>query len=280
MKLVKRLATCILCLGLVLGSFTTVKVLAEDGEDVATEVPAETGTEETYDVSGSKTASPVELDSNNRQTKVTLSLPSGEYQNEIDIVFAMDSSTSAEGGDVFLEAVNNLFASILDSNPNLKLKIGVVRFRGQAFDTLDKMSNGQNSGLVVYSNETKDLILGALSLTEDEMPQSEWGRGSNLHAGLIKAGELLDGDSSVDDDHKYLIALTDCKTYIWNDDEGNPITYYSQYYSGNLYAIKSNGAIAVNQNASYNKYAYWVDVIDPENGSHIFLILQKNGQKL
>ena len=112
MKFFKHLSTIILCLGLLLGSFTTIKVLAEEGEGGETEVPAEAGTEATYDVSGSETASPVELDSNHRQTKITLSLPSGEYQNEIDIVFAMDSSTSAEGGDVFLEAVNKALAEL------------------------------------------------------------------------------------------------------------------------------------------------------------------------
>lgn len=265
MKFFKHLSTIILCLGLLLGSFTTVKVLAEEGEGGETEA--------TYDVSGSKTASPVELDSNHRQTKVTLSLPSGEYQNEIDIVFTMDSSTSARNGEVFLDAVNNLFASILENNPNVKLKIGVIRFRGQAFDTLSKLSNGQYSGLVVYSDETKNLIADALALEEADMPQAEWGRGSNLHSGLVMAEQMLEGDEQLSDDHKYVIALTDCKTYIWNDDEGNPVCYYSQWYDGSKSprnTINGEGNINVAQKASYNKYAYYADVLDPTNGSNVF----------
>ena len=67
---------------------------------------------EEMDVSGDKTATPTELTGDERETTVTLSLPSGEYQNEIDIVFVMDSSSSAQNSAVFAESVSNLFTSI------------------------------------------------------------------------------------------------------------------------------------------------------------------------
>ena len=62
-----------------------------------------------FDVSGSKTASPTELDWNNRETTVTLSLPSAEYQNEVDIVFVTDSSSSTDLGTQFIESATGLF---------------------------------------------------------------------------------------------------------------------------------------------------------------------------
>jgi hypothetical protein len=65
-------------------------------------------TETKFDVSGSKTAAPTELDSKHRETTVTLSLPSAEYQNKIDIVFVMDQSTSIgnAGLDLAVDATN------------------------------------------------------------------------------------------------------------------------------------------------------------------------------
>ena len=51
---------------------------------------------ESFDVSGSKKASPNLLIGEDRETTVTLSLPSAEYKNKVDIVFVMDDSTSTK----------------------------------------------------------------------------------------------------------------------------------------------------------------------------------------
>ena len=263
----KKLLTLLIALVICFGSVVGVRAADDNGDAGTTE------TEEQFDVSGSKTADPTFLMGDEKETTVTLQLPAGEYQNEIDIVFTMDSSTSAQNGAVFIEPVENLFASILENNPNIVLKVGVIRFRGQAYDTLDKLSNGQYSGLVVYSDETKDLISSALKLKEKDMPQSVWGRGSNLHAGLVKAEEMLASDELLSDDHKYVVALTDCKTYIWNDDKGNAVCYYSQWYDGSKSprnTISAGGSIVVAQKASYNKYSYFADVLDPTGGSNVF----------
>ena len=90
------------------------------------------------DVNGSKTASPTALDPEHRDTTVTLSLPSAEYQNKIDIVFVMDDSTSTANSNLnFSKNVSDLLEGILNANPNVELKIGVIKFKGYAQDMLE-----------------------------------------------------------------------------------------------------------------------------------------------
>ena len=237
---------------------------------------AESTTNTNFDVSGSKKASPQYILCPETETTVTLSLPSAEYQNEIDIVFTMDSSTSSESGTAFTNSVNALFASILENNPNIKLKVGVVRFRGRAFDALDYLSDGANKGLVVYSDDTKALIEKALSMTEAEV-KAAFGNGSNTHAGLVLADELLEADTDVEKEKKYVVLLTDGKSYIWYNDKNEPTTIYSQYMrrpSNNTVGsvgIASNGMPTLNQSAGYDKYGYGMDVLDPTNRSNIYV---------
>ncbi|MBR5995859.1 MAG: Cna B-type domain-containing protein [Eubacteriaceae bacterium] len=274
MKIKKAL--CFLFALIMLLSFmpTVQKVYAEEiPEVIPEEIPEETTK---FDVSGSKTADPTELEGDDRETTVTLSLPSAEYQNEIDIVFTMDSSTSTLSGTAFADSVNSLFASILNNNPNVKLKVGVVRFRGRAYDALDYLSNGSNKGLVVYSDDTKDLINQALNMTKAQV-EAAFGNGSNTHAGLVVADEMLEADSEVPSENKYVILLTDGKSYIWYNDANEPTTIYSQYMKrpGNntngSVGIAYNGMPSLNQSAGYDKYGYAMDVLDPTNKSNIFV---------
>ena len=227
-----------------------------------------------FEVSGSKTADPTFLSGDDRETTVTLSLPSAEYQNEIDIVFAMDSSSSAQNSTVFMNSVNDLFASILENNPNLKLKIGVIRFRGRAHDAIEYLSEGAYKELVEYSDDTKEYINHALSMTEAEI-KAAFGSGSNTHGGIDIANMWLEADTEVDDDHKYVVLATDGKTYIWNNDEHEPTTIYAQWYrwtSGQGPGVMQNGGVpALNQVMGYNKYDYALDVLDKSGKSNIFV---------
>ena len=219
---------------------------------------------------GDKTASPTALTPDNRDTTVTLSLPSDEYKNKVDVVFAMDSSTSAENSTVFIDSVTKLFNSILENNPSIELKVGVVRFRGRAHDAIDYLSQSAYNELTLYGDDTKNYIEQALTMSEAEV-KAAFGSGSNTHGGIDIANEWLKADSEVDDGNKYLVLLTDGKTYIWNDDNHEPTTIYAQWYRSNSYAIQNSGRPALNQVVGYNKYDYPVDVVDPSGKSNVFV---------
>lgn len=192
-----------------------------------------------YDVQGSKKASPTTLGSD-RKTTVTLEMPSGEYQNKIDIVFVMDNSTSvANAGLKFHENAGELFEKIVDQNPGVELKVGVVKFRGYATDML-------GTGLTKYTSDSASTITGAIANT------SVPGSGSNIHSGMVMAEKLLTDDAEVEDSNKYVILLTDCKSYIWNNASNEPTTYYAQ--DARRTTLQKSGKPNLNQwNGVYNK---------------------------
>ncbi|MBR2739110.1 MAG: Cna B-type domain-containing protein [Oscillospiraceae bacterium] len=260
---------------------------------------------ESFDVSGSKKASPNLLIGEDRETTVTLSLPSAEYKNEIDIVFTMDSSSSAQNCKVFMESVNTLFNSILENNPTVTLKIGVIIFRGRAYDAVKYMSDGKYSELTVYNEDTEEYIKNAINFREyfrlqlglpdfndsyvvedlqltqtqidaynksiDNAIKADFGSGSNTHGGIDIADEWLDADTELDNSQKYMVLMTDGKTYIWNDENNEPTTMYAQWYRSNKYNMQNNGKPTINQLIGYDKYDYPVDVLDPTGKSNIFV---------
>ena len=209
------------------------------------------------------------LDPDNRDVEITLSLPSAEYKNEIDIVFVMDTSSSAQSVNYFISQVKALFERILEINDNLTINVGVVKFRGKAFDAIKLASNSEYTGLLAYDkddSDIKDVISDALALPETALDA----RGTNIHGGLRMAQDLLES-STVKDEDKYVVLLTDGRSYIWNDENDTPTTYYTQWYEH--YKVTKNNASAkpnLNQKAAeYDKNAYPVDVLDPEGKSNI-----------
>ena len=207
-----------------------------------------------------------------RESTITLSLPSAEYQNKIDIVFVMDSSSSAQNSTVFTESVNELFSSILENNPNLELKVGVIRFRGRAHDAIAYLSDNAYEKLVVYGDDTKDYINQALNMPEADIKKA-FGNGSNAHGGIDIADEWLAADTAVDNDHKYVVFLTDGKTYIWNNEANEPTCIYLQQYNNGTsgrWTIQGGGVPQFGQSISTYKDSYPVDVLDPSGKSNIF----------
>ncbi len=173
----------------------------------------------------------------------------------------------------------------------MELKVGVILFRGRASDAVAYLSEDSYKGLTVYNDDSKEYIENALNIREyfriqlglpeemtaaqkkqiDNKIKAEFGSGSNTHAGIDIANEWLKADTAVEDDHKYLVLLTDGKTYIWNDENHEPTTIYAQWYRSNSFAIQNNGVPALNQIVGYNKYDYPVDVLDKDGKSNIFV---------
>lgn len=227
---------------------------------------ATTQTANDPDVSGSKTANKTALTPEDREVDITLSLPSAEYENKVDVVFVLDASTSTKNAEMDVEVRATDLFNTLDKS-GIDLKVGVIRFTGYASDALNIVSKEQYKGLVEYSSNIEDYIQLAINtpttkdyyedgpetfpgITEDiTIP----GRGSNAHSGLIMADEWLSADKDVPDGNKYVIFFTDGKNYIWNNEANEPVSYYAQYSSwvrGTGWQINSDGRPVLNQSAN------------------------------
>ena len=222
---------------------------AEKAESTSTSGITETDNGSGYDISGSKTASPTELTKDSRKTTVTLSLPSGEAKYEYDVVFVMDSSSSTKNSNIdFSVSVKELLDAVTEKNA--KIKVGVIKCRGRAFDTIN-LANEAYSGLVEYSEATADVIKAGVNFTEADLKALS--SGTNMHGGLVMAENLLEADTAVEASHKFVVLLMDGKTYIWNNEKNEPTTYYTQYMANKV----AYGTPAIGQQTgAYAKSAY------------------------
>ncbi len=158
-------------------------------------------TEATWDVSRSKTAT--NLDSN-YESKVTLSLPSAEEKLATDVVFVLDKSTSATLEQQALDMLTKLKEQA--ESTKAKVKVGVVIFNKEANVTpLTDLATGYD--------------------TIEQAIKQEIKKGTNTHARLLAGKQMLDGDTEVSANRKYLIFVSDGISYMY-DSDGKVVPYY------------------------------------------------------
>ena len=147
-----------------------------------------------WNVSRSKTAT--QLDTSTWTSNVTLSLPSAEEALASDVVFVLDKSMSAEWEGQALEMLAALKEQA--ASTKAKVKVGVVIFNKQANKTapLTDLATGY------------DDIQAAIEQTISS--------GTNTHAGLLAGKQMLDEDTEVAANRKYLIFVSDGITYMYN----------------------------------------------------------------
>ena len=155
-----------------------------------------------WQVSKSKTAENLVKQSDGTYTsEVTLSLPAAEEELISDVVFVLDeSSCSAPVKESVSDMLEKLYGQI--ENTGATIKIGAVQFRGEVTEL----------PLTPLTENTKD------DVTEFMSARPETG-GSNMHAGLTAAQKMLEADTAVADNRKYVILVSDGITNIW-DEEG------------------------------------------------------------
>lgn len=154
--------------------------------------PAPTDPVEWY-VSRSKTAT--KLDTNTWTSNVTLSLPSAEEKLASDVVFVLDKSTSAALEEQALAMLTQLKAQA--ESTKATVKVGVVIFNKEANVTqLTDLATGYN--------------------TIEQAIKQELQSGTNTHAGLLAGKQMLDEDTEVSANRKYLIFVSDGITYMYN----------------------------------------------------------------
>lgn len=171
-------------------NWTTVYAKWEKAPDAEPVPPIEGGD---WDVSKSKTATNLD---ENFESDVTLSLPSAEAQLASDVVFVLDKSTSAALEEQALEMLKNLQAQIQETGA--KVNVGVVIFNKEA----------HTNGFFDLATEY-DKIETAI--------KTDISSGTNTHAGLLAGIDMLESDTSVSDDRKYLIFVSDGITYMYNE---------------------------------------------------------------
>ena len=144
----------------------------------------------------SKTATEFDKD---YKTDVTLSVPGVQQSLDSDVVFVLDKSTSAALENQAIELLTQLKNQVQDTGA--KVKVGVVIFDKKAHVTelTDITSEG---GL----EKITTAIQGTVS------------SGTNTHAGLLAGKALLDNDTSVSPERKYLIFVSDGITYMYNSE--------------------------------------------------------------
>ena len=148
-----------------------------------------------WEHSKSKTATNLDA---NYQSQVTLSLPSAQEQLVTDVVFVLDKSTSATVEDQMIEMLNSLNQQITETGA--KVKVGVVIFNKEANRVLELTElNSDNMGKI------------------QEAIKKDISSGTNTHAGLLAGKAMLDADTSVDANRKYMILVSDGMTYMFDE---------------------------------------------------------------
>lgn len=147
-------------------------------------------------VSKSKTATNLD---ENYKSEVTLSLPAADEQLVSDVVFVLDKSTSTEVQDSALTMLEDLSTQIAATNA--KVKVGVVIFNKQAHQVLK---------LTELTADNMTDIEGAI--------KKEISSGTNTHAGLLAGKEMLDVDTEVAANRKYMVFVSDGITYMYNEE--------------------------------------------------------------
>lgn len=170
---------------------------------------------QTWDHSKSKTAANLD---GKYESEITLSLPSKEEQLTTEICFVLDKSSFSDTKTKAMELLDHLKTETDKSGA--KVKVDIVSFNRTA----------HNRGSFDLSTQYQEI--------ESTFVKKESG-GTNMHAGLLLAEEVLKKDSTIPDSRKYMILVSDGDTYLYckNGDYNTP-------YSRSFIPVASAGATA------------------------------------
>ena len=225
------------------------------------------------DVSRSKTATA--LDSNYQST-VTLSLPSAEENLATDVVLALDvSKCTKKTLAAVQELLNDLYTVQEESGANIK--IGIAMFKGSAvpFQKLETLTESKNKELQTFINgflnqtTYDDAEHAVRAYLERNFSESEYlNTGTNMPAGLLLAKKMLDEDTDVEANRKYMILVSDGSTYLFT--HGNDYStawsrqsaYNNGSYRGGLYESNMRHSdFLMSLNATNEEWTAWLDKV-------------------
>ena len=170
-----------------------------------TPTPVPDPTPATWEYSKSKTATNLDKD---YQSDVSLTLPSAEQQLTTEICFVLDGSSYSKTSESALKLLSSLKDAVAESGA--KVQVDIVGFKRIAYD------DGSYDLATQY-----DEIARAF--------QQKHSGGTNMHAGLLLAKEVLARDTSIPDSRKYMILVSDGDTYLYCKN-GDYTTPYSRSF--------------------------------------------------
>jgi hypothetical protein len=197
------------------GSEDTITLTVKSSTPAPTPTPVPDPTPATWDHSKSKTAT--NLDSK-YESEITLSLPSAEEQLVSDIVFVLDKSSCKE------ETASKAVALLDDLKNSLgasgaKAKIAVVAFDGTSHVL---------QGLTDFTGTDAEISTIHKYMAANSIPPAERVSGTNMHAGLLAADQMLSADSEVIASRKYVVMVSDGLTRLFTGSDGKVKDIYWQ----------------------------------------------------
>ena len=156
-----------------------------------------------------------DLDENNI-TSVTKSLPSYEYANNsknIDVVLVLDNS------DTNISKINSEASDLLSklSESNLNVKVSVIKFDGWAHDTISIVRDNKNegAGLIEVNDDNLEIIKNAINYNLRSYFTSFVVGGTNTEVPLKMAKKMLDDDTDVVANRKYIVLFSDMESWVY-----------------------------------------------------------------
>lgn len=158
-----------------------------------------------WTISKSKTAENLNSDF---KSDITVSLPSSEEQLTTEIAFVLDESSFSDTHDSAVKLLDALKTHA--GHTGAKVQVDIIGFKRAAY----------NHGSFDLSTQYEKI--------QDAFNKQNSG-GSNLHAGLLMAKEILAKNTSIPDSRKYMILVSDGDTYLYCKN-GNYNVPYSRSY--------------------------------------------------
>ena len=184
----------------------------------------------------------------NYESKVTLSLPSAEENLATDVVLAMDVSWYT---DKTLTAVKGLLNDLskVQRETGANIKIGISMFKGcavpfQKLVTLTPEKNNELQALfqgfldeAAKHESDKDKVEAVKDAVRDYLKEhftsNYLSTGTNMPAGLLLAKQMLDQDTEVKAERKYMVLVSDGSTYLFTHGQ-DYTTAWSRHYAGTI----------------------------------------------
>ncbi|MBR7081317.1 MAG: S-layer homology domain-containing protein [Oscillospiraceae bacterium] len=167
--------------------------------------------------------------------ELKLQFPSMEQSMSMDIVFVFDKSQYSDTLPQALALLDELKAQA--DAAGASVKVGIVKF----FQT-------------AVISPFRDLATEYDDIKADTSTPSTGG--TNMHAGLLAAKELLESDTTVPDSRKYMILVSDGSTYLWSKETTGKKIYETHYTRTYATTIQEATAHANAFGGYYDEYLY------------------------